>query len=64
MEEVVRLFSNRYLLTNSRSLADIANKIEMAFMGKWEIGDPKFTTRTWENVSEELLKLLREDTDF
>ena len=64
MEEVTRLFSNRYLLTNSRSLADISNKLEMAFMGQWEIGAPKFATRTWENVAEEVLKLLRENTDF
>jgi glycosyltransferase involved in cell wall biosynthesis len=64
MEEVARLFSNKYLLTNSRSLADISNKLEMAFMGKWEIGAPTHASRTWEEVAREVLKLLREDTDF
>jgi glycosyltransferase involved in cell wall biosynthesis len=64
MEEVAKLFSNKYLLTNSRSLADIGNKLEMAFMGKWEIGSPALASRTWEDVAREILKLLREDTDF
>jgi glycosyltransferase involved in cell wall biosynthesis len=64
MEEVAKLFSSKYLLTNSRSLADIGNKLEMAFMGKWEIGAPTLATRTWEDVAREVLKLLREDTDF
>jgi glycosyltransferase involved in cell wall biosynthesis len=64
MEEVAKLFSNKYLLTNSRSLADIGNKLEMAFMGKWEIGAPTLASRTWEDVAREVLKLLREDTDF
>ena len=64
MEEVAKLFSNKYLLTNSKSLEDISNKLEMAFNNQWEIGIPRFTTRTWEDVAEKVLELVRENTNL
>lgn len=64
MEEVAKLFSSKFLLTDSRSISDMSDKLEMAFLGKWDIGVPKYTLRTWVDVAEEILNLISEDTDI